>query len=155
MRKKLAIVVAAALAAETFMLGTAAVNAAPMRPVQTYQPAPAEAQVEQVQFHRRHWRGRRGGGDGAAAAIIGGLAAGAIIGMAARPRYYDDYYDGYDYDPGPRYILPRRAPSRAYYGGGLDAHQQWCLNRWRSYDVGSDTYQPSRGDRRYCNSPYN
>ncbi|MGE3307472.1 MAG: BA14K family protein, partial [Rhizobiaceae bacterium] len=82
-------------------------------------------------------------------------AAGAIIGMAARPRYYDDYYDDYYYDPGPRYILPRRAPARAYYGGGLDAHQQWCLNRWRSYDVRSDTYQPSRGDRRYCNSPYN
>ncbi len=101
--------------------------------------------------HRRHWRGR-GGGD-AAAAIIGGLAAGAIIGGLARPRYYDDYYGGY-YEP--RYYRPRvyYQPRVYYRSGGLDAHQQWCLNRWKSYDVRSDTYQPYNGPRRYCNSPY-
>ena len=46
-------------------------------------PQPAEA----------HWRG-----GGVAAGIIGGLAAGAIIGSAVRGPYY-----AYDYGPGPYY----------------------------------------------------
>ncbi|MBX6426385.1 MAG: hypothetical protein IRZ09_10755 [Variibacter sp.] len=42
-----------------------------------------------------HWR--RGGG-AVAAGIIGGLAAGAIIGSAMAPRYY--------YEPAPVYVAP-------------------------------------------------
>ena len=52
-------------------------------------PAPAEA---------------RGGG-AIAAGVIGGLAAGAIIGSAARPYgYYDSGYSGYGYYGGPAYV---------------------------------------------------
>jgi hypothetical protein len=43
-------------------------------------------------------------------------------------------------------------------GGGYgrsSAHVQWCLNRYRTYDPGSDTYIPRVGQRAYCNSPYN
>jgi len=41
-------------------------------------------------------------GGGVAAGIIGGLAAGAIIGGAlARPYYYDYPYPAYYYGPGP------------------------------------------------------
>lgn len=74
------------------------------------------------------WRGRHGGG--VAAGIIGGLAAGAIIGSMANQGYYggpgyyygSDYYgSGYTYGPGPYayeappvYVVPRRA----YRGGG-------------------------------------
>jgi hypothetical protein len=39
--------------------------------------------------------------------------------------------------------------------GGSSAHVQWCLNRYRTYDPGSDTYIPRVGERAYCNSPYN
>ena len=69
------------------------------------------------------WRGRHGGG--VAAGVIGGLAAGAIIGsMAAQQGYYGEpgyaygpgYYYGpgpYAYEPAPVYVVPRRV----YRGG--------------------------------------
>ena len=34
------------------------------------------------------------------------------------------------------------------------AHYAWCEDRYRSYDPGSDTFQPYNGPRRRCNSPY-
>jgi hypothetical protein len=46
--------------------------------------------------------GRRGGA--VAAGVIGGLAAGAIIGSAVAPRYYDPYYG-----PAPVYVEPAPA----------------------------------------------
>ncbi len=36
-----------------------------------------------------------------------------------------------------------------------NAHIDWCLDRYRSYSVRSDTYQPFNGRRRRCLSPYN
>ena len=72
------------------------------------------------------WRGRHGGG--VAAGIIGGLAAGAIIGSMANQGYYGGGYYGpgyaygpgyyygpgpYAYEPAPVYVVPRRA----YRGG--------------------------------------
>lgn len=42
---------------------------------------------------------------------------------------------------------------QAFRGG--DAHVSWCYNRYRSYDVDSNTYAPYSGGRRACNSPYN
>jgi hypothetical protein len=50
-----------------------------------------------------HWRG----GGAVAAGVVGGLAAGAIIGGAFAPRYGYGYYGGPAYGYGP-----------AYYGGG-------------------------------------
>ncbi len=150
MKTKLSLLLAATLAAEMFIAAPA--GAAPLRPTHSVsEPAPL---VTEVNHRRRHWGGRgnhwrgRGGGN-IAGAIIGGFAAGAIIsGLAARPRYHDPYYDDYY---APRYVLPRAH----YRASGLDRHQSWCLNRWRSYDVYSDTYQPYEGRRRYCNSPFN
>lgn len=46
--------------------------------------------------------------------------------------------------PGP--IIARRVVS--------DPHVDWCLDRYRSYDVGTDTYQPYHGPRRLCRSPF-
>lgn len=42
----------------------------------------------------------------------------------------------------------RAAPA---YGG---SHTDWCANRWRSYRVSDNSYQPSNGPRRECVSPY-
>lgn len=59
-----------------------------------------------------------------AAAIIGGLAAGAIIGgaIASQPRYSNG-----------------------------NAHTQSCYARYRSYRASDNTYQPNYGPRRQCN----
>ncbi|OJF93991.1 BA14K family protein [Pararhizobium antarcticum] len=57
---------------------------------------------------------------------LGAFAAGAIIGGAIADR-----------------------PVR--YGG---SHVGWCQNRYRSYRVSDNSYQPNSGPRRACNSPY-
>jgi hypothetical protein len=59
-------------------------------------------------------------------------------------RYYQPYYEPY-YAPPP----PRRA-----YRGGMNAHVAWCYDRYRSYRAYDNTYQPLRGPRRECRSPY-
>jgi hypothetical protein len=145
MKRKLSLIAAAVVAAEIAVAATPA-GAAPMRLNQSsYEQASAVTPVN----HRGWGRGRWRGGRGDAGAIIGGLAAGAIIGgLLAAPRYRDYYYDDY-YEP--RYVRPRVRYERR----GLDPHQEWCLSRWRSYDIYSDTYQPYNGPRRYCVSPYN
>ncbi|MBX5158057.1 BA14K family protein [Rhizobium sp. NZLR8] len=59
-------------------------------------------------------------------AIIGGLAAGALIGgiIASQPRAYS---------------------SRAY-----SSHADYCYSRYRSYRAYDNTFQPSYGPRREC-----
>lgn len=37
---------------------------------------------------------------------------------------------------------------------GSSAHVQWCQNRWRSYRVSDNSYQPYNGPRQRCVSPY-
>jgi len=66
------------------------------------------------------------------------FAAGAAVGYAGSYYYNDDYDDGYN---------------GGYYGGG-NAHVQWCLNRYRSYDPASDTYMGYDGYRHRCRAPY-
>jgi hypothetical protein len=34
------------------------------------------------------------------------------------------------------------------------AHVDWCYDRWMSYRAWDNTYQPSRGSRQLCYSPY-
>jgi hypothetical protein len=129
-------------------------QAAPLRAPAVAAPENA-GMVVQVD-HRRHHRwghGRRyRGGGGDAAAIVGGLAAGAIIGgLLANPgpRYRERYYeDDYVEVPVRRVYRERRVRMD-------DAHIDWCLSRYASYDIRSDTWQPYNGPRRYCNSPYN
>ena len=70
---------------------------------------------------------------------------------------YGHYYRGYWYAvpwwlgaaavTAPYYAAPR--PS---YGG--DAHVQWCLDRYRSYNPRTDTYRGYDGYDHRCISPY-
>lgn len=78
--------------------------------------------------HRRHYGDRyRDYDDDNFGAVLGGLAAGAIIGgLIAQPRYY----------------------------GGGGTHANWCYSRYRSYRAYDNTFQPYYGPRRQCVSPY-
>ncbi|HEV7321081.1 MAG TPA: BA14K family protein [Ensifer sp.] len=79
--------------------------------------------------YRRHYRDYD---DNNVGAIIGGLAAGAIIGgLINQPRYYNQ----------PRVV-------------GTSDHTRWCYARYRSYRAYDNTYQPYSGSRRQCYSPY-
>ena len=40
------------------------------------------------------------------------------------------------------------------YEGG-NQHIRWCENRYRSYRISSNSFQPYNGPRRICYSPYN
>ncbi|WP_131113737.1 BA14K family protein [Lichenihabitans psoromatis] len=130
--------------------------------------------VEQVQFRRhggggfhrgggfrggRHYgggyRGGRGYGGGAAiGAGIAGLAAGALIGGAianSQPAYgYGGYGDGGYYGaPAPVYVDPGYAQAPVYADQGGDT-EQYCMQRFKSYDPSSGTYLGYDGQRHPC-----
>lgn len=95
--------------------------------------AASEVQYRRYGGNRGYYYGgrRRYNGGAAAAGIIGGLAAGAIIGGALSNQY------GY-------------AQPQTVYGvqdqGGVD----YCIQRFRSYDVRSGTYLGYDGLRHSC-----
>lgn len=75
-----------------------------------------------------------------AGAFIGGLLLGGAL-TAQRPVYAQ---------PAPVYVQP--AP--VYVQPGYSAHQQWCMQRYRSYNPSTNIYYIRRGVPAYCNSPY-
>jgi hypothetical protein len=84
------------------------------------------------------WRGHHGGlrHGGGGYGIGAGLATGLIVGgaLAASNRaYYDNGYNGYYAQGG--------------YGGG---NEEYCMQRYRSYDPGSGTYLGFDGRRHPC-----
>jgi hypothetical protein len=66
--------------------------------------------------------------------IYGGALLGGILLGSALSDDYDDYDDD-DYDD-------------------IDDHVAYCLRRYRSYHVRSDTFMGYDGYRHRCNSPY-
>ena len=119
-----------------------------------------------------------------AAGAVTGLVVGGILGASANDRHYDrrHYHDrryyrngGYYRSKGhyrhhhPRhvyrhnyhrpnvyYVAPRRhyvVRDRGY--SYASAHRQWCENRYRSYDAGSNTWVTYGGVVKQCASPYN
>ncbi|MDB5508890.1 MAG: hypothetical protein JWL93_1359 [Hyphomicrobiales bacterium] len=73
-------------------------------------------------------------------------------------RGYRDYRRGYRSYNG--YWFPAAAFG-ALVGGAIasqagagNQHVAWCQNRWRSYRVSDNTYQPLSGPRRACVSPH-
>lgn len=115
----------------------------------------------QVQHSRRHDRDRRGAdrrwqhrpgydnrgrpqphqpprqesrGPDLGSAIVGAIVGGIIVNQLQQSGQYQ----------------APRAPSVHLTRNHVD----WCLNRWRSYRVSDNSYQPYTGPRRACTSPY-
>jgi hypothetical protein len=106
--------------------------AAPVLTNTTAVKAAVTDDVTQVRWRGRGWRGHWGPG------VVGGLAAGALIGgaIATSPYYHGGYY-AYDPYPGPYYSYGA-FPYGAYgYRGGFRGEE--CMG---DYDSG--------GVRRFC-----
>ena len=69
--------------------------------------------------------------------VIGGIIGGAILNGVQRRRQ-------------PIYVQPRQP----VYNSLPQSHYNWCFNKYRSYDQGSNTYQPYNAPRTYCRSPW-
>jgi hypothetical protein len=70
-----------------------------------------------------------------------------VYGQPVRQRVIQQPVEVYEDDP---YVEPVVRPGRL-----PRAHYDWCYSRYKSYDAGSNTYQPlNAGGRRQCRSPY-
>lgn len=87
----------------------------------------------------RHHRHHRRDFDGGAAVL--GLGLGLGLGSI----YNNSNYDYYDAPQPRRYYRTQRLSS---------AHVQWCYDRYRSYRVRDNSFQPYNGPRQQCWSPY-
>jgi hypothetical protein len=71
------------------------------------------------------------------------------------PSNFDDrsLYFGYHFHPPgePRTPLTERRIRVVRLSG---AHVEWCLDRYASYRVSDNSFQPYHGARRQCRSPY-
>ncbi len=58
--------------------------------------------------------------------------------------------------PVPIYQAPPRLPAPAMRVMQMQPshHAAWCAERYRSYDVRTDSWQPYHGSRRLCRSPF-
>ncbi|MAY61341.1 MAG: hypothetical protein CML29_03945 [Rhizobiales bacterium] len=131
-RKTLATAIAAAALAVTFQPVAASAGPKYLKPgvVKPWKPGGFKPTPKKPwKPHHKH----HGHGDAAAAAALG-IVGGMIVGSA---------------------IANQQQQQPVYAGGNSNAHVAWCLDRYRSYDIPTDTYMSHSGYRKYCNSPYN
>lgn len=121
----------------------------------------ANAQDWRYREYRHH---RHGDGNAVAAGLLGGLAAGAIAGIALAPRdrvIYEEPAPVYVaprpryYEPAPRYAPPPRVVyNDDYYRGAIEPWSgewyRYCQNRYRSFNSSDGTYVGYDGVRRFC-----
>lgn len=111
--------------------------------------------------HKRHYGHNHGGltlGFGSHG-VFGGVIVGKR-GLGRRSHCHGRNYchrhknRGYhSHNNGGVKLYPRHTAPR-YRRGGYSAHVQWCINRYKTYDLHTDTFQPYKGRRKHCNSPY-
>jgi hypothetical protein len=74
-----------------------------------------------------------------------------------RTNRYRHYYGGYYYE-NPWWLLPMLGAgivlNQRHYGNYGSRHVEWCLNRYRSYNVRTNTWVAYSGHVRQCISPY-
>ena len=145
-----------ALAAAALVAGMLSLGSAQAANVMSGAHMPAEigktqdSNIQQAKHRkkwRRHWRrhnGWRGGGHG----IFLGLGLAPFYGGGYGSPYYSSYYDDpYGYDP---YYAPRYS----YVPSGGSRHVRYCLNRYRTYNVRTNTFRGYDGYLHRCRSPY-
>ena len=128
-----------ALAAVALLMGTTASLVAPAAAAPIGQPLTVAKSAPDL-AEQVYWRGRGWGWGGA---VVGGLAAGAILGAAAAPYYYGPGY-GYYYPPG-YYAEPAYGPPPPSGGD-----ESYCMQRYRSYDPNTGTFLGKDGRRHPC-----
>ncbi|KAB2869809.1 MAG: BA14K family protein [Bauldia sp.] len=104
---------------------------------------------------------RKGGGN---AGWGPGFATGAILGLglgviATTPRpapyYAPGYYAPDYYTPQPYYYTPPPPPPPVYYPRSwTEAHVEWCITRYRSYNPATNTFTGYDGYQHECVGPY-
>lgn len=116
-----------------------------------------------VRYNKPH---NNGGGNNVNWGGVGaGFVAGAAVGVGAGllinrppPRVYYApppppvvYYPA----PAPAYYYPPPPPPPVYYDGGwTEAHIEWCLDEYRSYNPATNTYTGYDGLQHVCRGPY-
>ena len=94
-----------------------------------------------------------------------GLAAGAALGLGAgllinRPPPPPVYYAPapppvvYYRAPAPVYYAPPPPPPVYYDQSWTEAHIEWCLDRYRSYNPATNTFIGYDGYAHECRGPY-
>lgn len=100
-----------------------------------------DANVQQAS-HRRKWRHRRGNDNWRWRHRHRGGGSGVFLGLGFAPFYQ------------PYYAEPYYAEPYYYAPAGGSRHVRYCLNRYRSYDVRSNTFRGYDGYLHRCRSPY-
>ena len=94
---------------------------------------------------------------------VAGAAGAALLNGLANDRYGPVTYERRVYRPAYRPVyrvepiyrpVYRTVRYRPAYRALPGRHVAYCQGRYRSYDIGSNTFQPNHGPRRACLSPY-
>jgi hypothetical protein len=116
----------------------------PQKKPQPYQP----------QVQRNNGGGwKPGTGVGFAAGALVGVGIGVLATRPPAPVYYAPppvYYP----PPAPVYYDAPQPPPPVYYSGWTEAHVEWCLSQYRSYNPATNTYPGYDGYTYECFGPY-
>jgi hypothetical protein len=104
----------------------------------------------------RKGNGNNGFGPGFATGAVLGLGLGVI---ATTPRPAPYYGPTYYYEPPPPpprvYYAPPPPPPPVYYNPAwTEAHVEWCISRYRSYNPATNTFIGYDGYQYECVGPY-
>ena len=142
-----------AMAAGAVMAGLLGFGSAQAANVMTGSGAPAgitktdDGNIQKAS-HRRYWRRRSG--------LFLGLGFAPFLGGGYGYGYpgYGYGYGGYGYGGGYGYNDYYYAPRRYYRPARVSRHVRYCLNRYRTYNVRTNTFVGYDGDLHRCRSPY-
>lgn len=97
-----------------------------------------------------------GVGAGFVAGAAVGVSAGLLMNRPPPPRvYYAPPPPPVIYYPAPAPVYYPPPPPRVYYDRGwTEAHIEWCLDRYRSYNPATNTFTGYDGFQHECRGPY-
>ena len=86
--------------------------------------------------------------------VIGGIITGIIAGSANRRNNQQQNVQPQPIQQQPIQPQPIQTTQQAT-GQHSQEHYQWCLNRYKSYKIATNSFTAYSGETRYCNSPFN